>query len=480
MRPHVIGRYVGVVLLLDAVMLGISAAVSAWMHDDGLLPLVYTAVICALSGAFPLVFVPPAKSITNQEGLLVVVGGWVLTCVVGAVPYLMWGGEFTLINAWFESVSGFTTTGSTILTDIEALPKGLLFWRSATHFLGGIGIVAFALAVLPGLGPSSLVLYRAELSSLAREGFRVRARHALQVLLWVYLGLTVMESLALRWCGMDWFDAVTHSFGTIATGGFSPRNLSVAAYDSVAIELVIMLFMVVSGIHFGLLFLAARGRFGALWRSSITRYYLAMLVFGVGLVTLILHVAAAQPWGEAVRAGAFQVLSVGTTTGFATADSAAWPAAAQLVMLFLMVQCACAGSTSGGVKVDRFLIFFKTIGKQVIEFRYPKAVVSIKIDRGTVEPAAREAALLFAFLYVFLLFLSSLALSVLGVDLLSSVSAATATMGNVGPGFGAVGSMGNFAHLPGAAKFILTGNMLCGRLEIFALLVLLAPRWWQR
>lgn len=479
LRFPVVLRYAGIVLIADGLLLGVSAAISAGHRDGAFLALAYSTIVSLLCGFFPLVFVPPARRISNQEGLFVVVFSWLLSCLVGMLPYLIWGGEFTLANAWFESVSGFTTTGSSVIANVEGLPRGLLFWRSATHFLGGIGIVVFAISVLPGLGHAAMILYRSEFSSIAHDQFRARARQAMIILLWVYLGLNALETAILMCCGMSLFDAVNHAFATIATGGFSTRNASVAAYESPAIEAVIMFFMVVSGMHFGLLFAAATGHAGRLWSSSTVRYYLATLAAAVGIVTVSVHGAVFGSWAESLRHGAFQLISVATSTGFASADSAAWPAAAQMVMLFMMIQCGCSGSTAGGIKADRMLLVFKAIGKQFRKLRYPRVVVSLKMDRAAVEQETVETVLVFVTLYLCVLFLSTFALAAMGVDLLSAFSGVVASMGNVGPGFGSVGSMANYNHLPEAAKWILSFTMLCGRLEIFGFLMLFTTRSWK-
>ncbi|MFQ5637275.1 MAG: TrkH family potassium uptake protein, partial [bacterium] len=365
MRLHVILRYVGFVLLLNALFLFISAIISAIHSESALFPLLYSSLVSALFGAFPLIFVPPSRHITNNEGLIIVVSSWLLSCLSGALPYVLWGGEFTFTHAWFESVSGYTTTGSTILKNIEALPLGLLFWRSATHWIGGMGIILFVLSVLPSMGIAGMVLYRSEMSPLARENFRYNAKTTVKILLSIYVGLTLLETIALLLCGMNLFDAITHSFGTIATGGFSPKNSSIAYYDSLAIESVVILFMVISGIHFALLFSAVFEKPRNLWKSTIVRYYIAALLIGVLITTINIHANQSQSWTEALRYSAFQIISIGTSTGFANTDTALWPALAQILLIFFSLQCACAGSTSGGIKADRLVMLGKALSKQI-------------------------------------------------------------------------------------------------------------------
>lgn len=479
MRLATVLRYVGIVLLFNALFLLMSAIISAANSDSALFPLLYTCIISILFGVFPLIYVPKTTKITNNEGLTIVVGSWLLSCLIGTLPYLLWGGEFTFTNAWFESVSGYTTTGSSILTDIEALPLGLLFWRSATHWIGGMGILIFVLSVLPAFGSAGMILYRTEVSSLARENFRHRTRAAVNLLLSVYLGLTVLESVALMLSGMNAFDAVTHSFATVATGGFSPKNLSIAHYDSLAVEIVIIVFMILSGIHFGLLFSVVTGNIKAIWRSSVVRFYLAALLVGVLLTTINLHGALFQSWARALRYAAFQVVSLGTSTGFATTNSSVWPGFSQIVLIFFTLQCACAGSTSGGIKVDRLVMFFKAFGKRFNKMLHPTAVISLRMNDKVIGEEDLESNLHYLPVYLGVVLVTALMLAALGVDSLSSFSGSAAVMGNVGPGLGTVGSTSNFAHIPMAGKWILTVAMLLGRLEIFTLLVFFTPKFWK-
>jgi trk system potassium uptake protein TrkH len=479
MRPHIIFRYVGIVLLFNAVFLLVSAAISLYHHQTDFLPLIYSATITTLFGIFPLIYVSPSSHISNIEGLVIVVSSWLLSCLVGALPYILYGGEFTLVNAWFESVSGFTTTGSSILTDIEALPYGLLFWRAATHWIGGIGIIVFVLAVMPAIGQASMLLSRSEISPLAMKNFQYRTQKTLKILLIVYLSLTFMETILLIICGMGVFDAITHAFATIATGGFSTKNSSVAYFDNPALELVIIVFMILSGIHFGLLYAAASGKIREMWESSIVRFYVGAMAVGTVLVTVCIHGNIYEKWTDALRYSVFQIVTLGTSTGFATTDTAGWPAFAILIMIYFTLQCACSGSTSGGIKVERILIFWKSIRIKIKKLKYPKAVVLLKMDNSVVPEEVVTTSLLFIVLYLAVVFLSTLLLTAMGVDILSAFSGTAASMGNVGPGFGMVSSLANYSRLPDAGKAVLTVVMLLGRLEIFGLILFLSVRAWK-
>ena len=479
MRLHNIFLYVGYIFLLNALALLICAGVSLIYGDGAFYVLLYSALIAALFGVFPIIFVPAAEEITNNEGLIIVVASWLLSCLLGTLPYLLWGGEFSFINAWFESVSGFTTTGSTILTDIEVLPKGLLFWRSMTHWLGGMGIIIFALSLLPIIGGSAKVLYQSEMSSLAMDNFRLRARQAVRILASIYIGLTALETIGLMLCGMNLFEALTHSFGTIATGGFSPKNTSIAHYNSLAIEIVVIVFMILSGIHFALLFSAISGKVRDLWNSPFVRYYFLAIALGVLISTLDLYGRGYGNFYESLRHATFQIVSVGTSTGFATTDSSVWPQLSQLLLIFFSLQCACAGSTSGGIKVDRIVLLGKTFMRQLRQLQHPHGVIPLKFGNRTIGKEVAESSVLYVAIYLSVVFFATLLLIAVGTDALEAFSGAVATMGNVGPGLGKVGSMGNFSHIPAPGKWIYTATMLLGRLEIYALVMFFIPRHWK-
>ncbi len=476
MRLEVVLKYLGYILLFNAIFLFISFLISGFRSETSTIPLLYSALICLIFGLFPIIFVEPVQDLSFQEGISVVVVGWLITCVIGMLPYLMWGGEFSLVNAWFESVSGFTTTGSSILNDVEALPMGLLFWRSSTHWIGGIGVIMFVLLILPISQSPRLKLVHAEMSELSIFNFRQRAKRIVRVVATVYAGLTVTETVLLKLAGMSWFDAVNHAFATIATGGFSTKNLSIAAYQSVPVETIIVIFMILSGIHFGLLFNTITGKRKNIFTSRIARAYLVVLLVGIVLVTVMLFGEHLFSFGHAFRAAVFQVVSLGTTTGFATEDTASWPPFTQLVLIYFTIQCAMVGSTSGGLKFDRLYIFFKSIGKQIRLLKHPNAVVTLKVENQPISEQMESHMMTFIVLYVFTFFCTTLILSFFGIDLFTAFSASIATIGNVGPGFGEVSSMGNFAGLPTAGKFVLTVNMLLGRLEILSVIAFLLIR----
>lgn len=476
MKKEIIIKHLGYVLFLNAIFLFIAFLISAFLHESSIIPLLFSALICGIFGVFPMIFVEPTEQINFNEGISIVVFGWILTCIVGMLPYLMWGGEFTLANAWFESVSGFTTTGSTILTNVENLPKGILFWRSSTHWIGGVGVILFVLLVLPQSKGHRLTIYNTEISSLSKMNFRFKVRKIVHVLVIVYFLLTLVETVILSFFGMSIFDAINHSFATIATGGFSTKNLSIAYFNNIGIEVTIMVFMVLSGIHFGLIYGTILFKKQNIFNSSIVKSFLLVMLIGIILVTLKLYFYGNYNWWQSVRFASFQVISLGTTTGFATVDTANWPIFTQIILIYFTIQCAMTGSTSGGLKFDRVYIFFKSVGKQIKLLKHPHGIFVSKYDGKRIDDKLEMQTLVFIVLYIMTFFITTFILTAMDIDGMTAFSASIATIGNVGPGFGSVSSLGNFSTIPDLGKFVLTINMLFGRLEIFNVLALLMIR----
>lgn len=481
MKLGVVIRFVGLVMLLNAAFMLISALISLFNGmDTGFYPLLLSFLITAIVGAFPLIFVPNDNNLSNKESYVVVVMAWVMSCLLGMLPYLIWGGEFTFTNAWFESTSGFTTTGATILSDVEALPKGLLFWRAATHWIGGVGVVLFAIVILPSMGRMKMTLSSAEMSMMAKDNFRYTTKKILQIIIFVYVGLTLCETLVLMVVGMDWFDALTNSFSTVATGGFSTKNLSIMYYHSVTIEMVITFFMLVSGIHMGLIYATLRGKHNNLFRSEVARFYVLSLLVSTLIVSasLLLNHNYTNVW-EALRYGVFQVVSYTTTTGFASTDNALWPPLAMIVMIYCTVQCAMAGSSAGGVKADRVLLILKAIKARVLKLQHPNAVIRIKQNGVAQEDGVVNAAILLVMIYLLTALVGTVLLTAMNLDLLTSFTATIASLSNVGPGFGKVSNLASFGPLPEAAKWLLSLLMLFGRLEFFGFIHIFMLRSWK-
>lgn len=474
MRISVIAKYLGFVLLFNALLMYISAAISIFLRETSITPLLYSAILCTIVGVFPQIFVEKTEELKSHEGIAISVLGWILTCIVGSIPYFMWGGEFTLTNALFESTAGYTTTGSTILTNIEVLPKGLLFWRSATHFIGGMGIILFVLLILPNAKAARTSIYRSEVSGLSMLNFQMRMREIVRIIGIVYTSLILVETMILWALGMTFFDAICHSFGTLATGGFSTKNTSIAFYNNIWIEITISFFMLLGGMHFGLIYATITGKKQNLFTSDVVKTYLTIIFIGILFIAFKLVNDHVYNWGEAFRHASFQVVSLVTTTGFATVDTSVWPMFTVVILIYFSIQCAMIGSTTGGLKFDRVYLFFQTFLKQIKQTKHPNAVYVSKMDKTLISSDIELQSMAYIIVYLVILLTSTLALSAMDIDLITSFSGSVATLGTVGPGFGkTIGSMGNFSTLPDAAKYIFSTNMLLGRLEIMNVIVLL-------
>ena len=482
MRYSVVIRYIGMVLLVLAAFMLVSAGISYVSGvDSAYTPLIMSSLLTLLIGCFPLIFVPRSDHISQKEGYCIVVGAWIVSSIVGMFPYLMWGGEFTPINAWFESVSGFTTTGASILNNIEALPRGLLFWRMATSWIGGIGVVMFALVILPSIGKSKMMLSHFELSSLAKDNFNLyRTPTVVRIILSVYIGLTIVSILVLKLCGMNWFDAVCHAMSACSTCGFSTKNLSIGWFNSATIEMVLVVIMIISGIHFGLIFATLTRKRNNIFRSETTRTYFSVIAVAALLIGISLWAADIYPslFGS-LRSALFHTVSLITTTGFATTDCNTWTSVAILILMFCSFVCACAGSTSGGLKMDRLLVAVKMLRNRLRSQQHPNAIFRTKVDGIPQDKEMLNGVMVYIVAYMLLILIGAFTNTLLGADLMTGFSASIACVSNVGPGFGEVGTMDNYSLLPALMKFNLTALMLFGRLEIFGLIQLFFIRWWR-
>ena len=469
------------VLQFIAAFMFLSAVVS-WLndYDSAYYPLLLSSFITALLGTFPLLFVEKVEEISIKEGYGIVVGSWLVACIVGMFPYLIWGGEFTMINAWFESVSGFTTTGASILNDIEYLPRGLLFWRSSSAWIGGVGVVMFALVILPSMGKSRHMLSNVEISTIARDNFHYRSKVIFRILISLYTSFTLITTLALKYAGMTWFDAVTHAMTSCGTCGFSTKNSSIAFWDNPWIEVILIVAMTLSAIHFGILYATITGRKNNIFRSEVVRTFIGMMLIIALMIAVSLVAADIYPdFGTAMRHAAFQVVSISTTSGFATADTNTWTPLAIMLLIFCSVICGCAGSTSGGMKVDRLLIASKVIRNRMKIQLHPNAVIRTKVDGIVQEESTQSLVMTFIVAYIMLVILGTVVYTLFGCDLITGVTASISCISNVGPGFGEIGSMDNFSELSVVLKLNSTLLMLIGRLEIFGFIQLLFIRSWR-
>jgi len=470
----IISRNVGIALICNAVFMLLSAGVSVFHgFDTAFSPLLLSALITLLFGLFPLVFVRKGSDINTREGLAILLLAWLLSCLFGMLPYILWGGEFSLENAWFESASGITTTGATILKDIEALPAGLLFWRSSSHYIGGLGVVVFMMMILPSFGSVRFRMSKMEVMDVSRDNYNYVSVKFVRVVVTVYLGLTVAAFLSLLLAGMPAFDAINHAFSVVATGGFSTKNASIAAYDSFAIEAVLMTFMVLSSLHFGLIYASfATGTF-KVFQNSVTKFYLGTILFSSLLIGAALFIGGiiSNP-AQSLRVSFFEVISTISTCGFAIADTNGWPVFATLILLFVAIQCGCSGSTTSGLRSDRVLILLNGAKAQILKMAHPNAVVQVRSGKTLVDRDLLTSVSMFVILYLLLTFVFSLIYSLFGFDLLETIGISVAMMSNVGPAFGSVGTMSNFADVQAAAKVIMGFQMIIGRLGIYSVLMI--------
>ena len=443
--------------------------------DTALAPLLISFTITFIFGIFPFFFVRKTRQISLKDGYMIIFLSWLLSFIFGMLPYALWGGPFTLQNAWFESVSGFTTTGATILDDIEALPHSLLFWRASTHFIGGLGVVVFLLLLIPGSNQMKMRLTNMELTSLSRGGYATRTNKTVSVFAFVYLGLLILSFVAYLLAGMSVFDAVCHAMSVSATGGFSSRNLSIAAFDSRWVEGITMFFMYLSSLHFGIIYLAVVTRSNKPYDNPVVKFYtfwvlVMALIVGAGLKGN----GICPTWGDALWNGLFETLCVTTTSGFAILDNAEWPLWIVMVLMFSAVMCGSAGSTSGGVKVDRVLLFFKALGRRVNAILHPSSINEVRLGKRVLREEEVAPHIQYIALYGLLLALSVAASLFVGVDHQNSFIASVTSLGNVGPAYGALGTMGSFNSVPLLGKLVFTLDMFLGRIEIYPVLAVVA------
>ena len=460
-------------------------------NESDLRAFIYAFLITLFVGLVLRLTTKSDQELGNKEGFAVVALSWSVMALFGSLPFLFHGvfqesGRNWLVEfsfCYFESMSGFTTTGATVLTEIEHLPHAILFWRSLTHWLGGMGIVVLAVAILPMLGVGGMQLYRAEVPGPQKDRLTPRIARTAKLLWGVYVLISAVETLLLWLGGMTLFDALCHTFGTMATGGFSTKNASIGDYKSVYFDVVIIIFMFLAGTSFSLHYRALRGDFKGYFQDAEFRFYCLMLFLCTGLIvwnTMSAKVDEMVKFGTALRYSSFQVVSIITTTGYGTADFEQWPALSQFILVILMFFGGCAGSTGGGMKHVRFLLLIKQGYTEIKRLILPHAVLPIKLGDRVVPPEVMANILGFFFLFIGIFAIVTCMMAALGLDLVSAAASTIATMGNIGPGLGSVGPVDNYAHIPTLGKFILCFCMLLGRLELYTVLVLFAPQLWKK
>ncbi len=420
-----------------------------------------------------------SKELKKKDGYLIVTAGWIFMSIFGALPYIISGSIPDFSNAFFETISGYTTTGASILTDIEAVPNGILFWRSLTQWIGGMGIIVLALAILPFLGIGGMQLFVAEAPGITPDKLQPRIQETAKRLWFLYVGLTLAEAIALYVAGMGAFDAVNHSLTTMATGGFSTKNDSLQFAEPV-IQYIVIFFMFLAGTSFTLTYFALKRNFKKVFKNEEFKVYLSFTVVITLIVTITLLVVSDEPFEASFRDALFQVVSLITTTGFVSADYTSWAPFLSVIFFILLFVGGSAGSTAGGVKVIRHIVLFKNSFLELKRQLHPSAIMPVRISGQAVEQSIVYNVLAFIMIYILVFLVGVTLLSTMNVDFNTAFGAVATSLGNVGPGIGDVGPLDNFSEMPTGGKWLLSALMLLGRLELFTVLMLLTPHFWRK
>jgi trk system potassium uptake protein TrkH len=479
MNSRFVANLLGWLLLFEAGFVCVPL-VTAALYGELVAPYLATIAIAITAGSSLVRFFRPIdRRIRSREGFLVVAGAWIVVSLLGALPYVLTPGALGPIDALFESVSGFTTTGSTVVQDTTLLPRSLLLWRAMSQWLGGMGIILFTIAILPLLGIGGMQLFKAEVPGPVADKVQPRLASTARSLWAIYVAFTGLEWFLLRLAGLDGFEALCHSFTTLATGGFSTRNASVGEFGSAAVEWIVIVFMLAAGINFVLHYKILVGRGKEVLRDAELRYFLGVVLVATAYFTSTVH----EPGGEvfdSIRTAAFQAVSLLTTTGYVTADFEVWSGAALLGILVLLTLGGMSGSTGGGIKSLRTLLAFRSLRSTLHRLIHPHAVRPVKYGGVVVEDSVLSGIWAFLTAYFLIAIVGAAVVAAAGYDVLTAITASLTAIGNVGPGLGEVGAYDNFAHIPGFVKITLAICMLFGRLEIFTLLALFSREFWRR
>lgn len=477
MRLKIILRYVGVALLSLSLLMCAGGFVALHADgDDSMMPLFFSAFLSFTVGIFQLAFTRHSSNISNKDGYYIVTFSWIAVCLFGMLPYLCYSAEFSFVDAMFESVSGFTTTGASILNDIESLPEGLLFWRAGSAWVGGFGIVTIFSLIVPKGHDVRSVLSRAEMSGIAQSQASKKGKSFILGMLGIYVTLTVICTISLKLTGMRWFDAATNAMCTCSSCGFCVRNNSIAYYNNPAAEYVLSLFMILAAVSFVAFLSAFRGKnFAKFFKSTVLKCFLGMMAVSTLLTSFDLaRMNGFENIDGIFRTSLFQISSIITTTGYATTDTNYWPALSMVVICVASLICGCSGSTSGGIKIDRVVILAKDILCNIRIMFNPRKIAVVRIDNNIVPQSTVTETKSYVLIY-FVVLLTGAAINTLaGLDFSTGVSASMACLGNVGPGFGLVGSMGNYSSLPVLSKYVSMLLMIAGRLEIIPIVFVIS------
>lgn len=478
-------RVIGALLLVESIILLLVSLVPILYTEGDAFYFIVSAIISFIIGIilFGLGH-HHADKIGKREGSIIVTFTWIFFSLIGLLPYWLSNSIPSFTNAFFETISGFTTTGASILNNIEELSHGMLFWRSLTHWIGGIGIIVISLAIMPVFSTSGTQLFAAETSGPTKDKIHPKIHGTAKRLVLIYVILTFLETILLRFGGMGWFDAICHSFATIATGGFSTKQSSIAYWDSAYIQYIIILFMILSGINFSLYYFGFKKRFDKILKNEELRYFLLVLISFTLIITFSLFTFSTdttwQVIEQAFRDALFTVSSLMTTTGFGTADYVLWAPFTWIILLIVMLTGASAGSTSGGIKMIRIVITIKACFYEFKRILHPQAIVPVRYNNLLVSESILNKVLGFLFLYLIVALAGSLILAATGMNFEESIGGMVSCLGGVGPGLGSVGPYGNYAAISDSSKWILSVAMLAGRLELFTFFLIFTPTFWKK
>jgi len=480
----VVANVVGSLVMITGGLMTLSIPFSLYYKSNDTYSIIISSTITLLLGVFLKYSTKNSKNdeVKKREGYLIVSLGWLAMTICASLPYVISEAIPSYADAFFETVSGLTTTGASILNDIEGLPKGILFWRSMTQWIGGMGIIVLTIAILPLLGVGGMELFASEAPGPTKDKIHPRIKETAKRLWGIYFLLTVIQCVLLMIAGMDFYDAINHSFTTMSTGGFSTKQTSVAYFDSPLIQYIIIVFMLIAGTNFTLLYFGFKFKFKKLLENDEFKWYLGAVisVLAITLPTIYILYSNNQGFEKVFRDTLFQIVSIITTTGFASADFTAWGTFITFIFFLLLFTGASAGSTSGGMKIVRIVLLMKNAFLEFKRRLHPNAVIPVHLNGEGVSSKIIYNLLAFMFFYLFSFVIGSIIMTFLGVDFLEAISAVATSLGNVGPGIGRVGPSGNFYHIPDTGKWVLSFLMLLGRLELFTIAILFTPYFWTR
>jgi trk system potassium uptake protein TrkH len=483
MRLNVVINALGYLLIILGGAMLLPLLWALYYNGPDIKAFIITSFITIITGLILLKLTPPTEGIRTREGFAIVSLGWLVASLFGSIPYMLAGTFDNYADAFFETMSGFTTTGASVLTNIEVLPHGILFWRSLTHWLGGMGIIVLFIAVLSNMGYGANQMFKAESPGPVTEKIKPRIAETAKILWLTYFILSVMEIILLWLSGMNLFDSMCHTFGTMATGGFSTKNASIGHYQNPVTQWIIIVFMFMAGANFSLYYFSLRGKsLKTFWRNEEFKLYTYISLGATFLLTVVLILSDGEKilnLEQVIRTSAFQAISIITTTGYATADFDKWPLIARISLFVLMFVGGCAGSTGGSVKVGRHLVLFKAAALELRRLIHPRAILSLKVNKKNTPDEILINILIFFFIYFVIFFIGAIIMAAMGLDLITALTSVAATLGNVGPGLNKVGPTANYSFVPGFGKYFLSFLMILGRLELYTVLVLFLPSTWK-